>query len=331
MRVIGLAVVFALGLVLAPFALEAEQAGMPTIGFLFFNAVSDADNVACSQVVRQGLRELSWIEGRNIAFEARGADATPERLPGLADELARRSVKVIIATGNQQVAAAKRVGGGIIPVVALTMYDPITNGFIATYSRPGGNVTGLTFDVGAGEMGKRLELLKEAAPKTSRVGILGSPATPRTSSGYSEEMRLAAQRLGLTLYSVTVRDSEEFERAFADMRREHVNAVLVLSAGILNKNREQVIRLAMRNKWPTLATMRAYPESDGLMSYAPSWLDSCRRAATYVDKILKGAKPGDLPVEQPTKFELVVNLKTARALGLAIPPSVLGRADQVIE
>src|SRR5262249_1283935 len=244
---------------------------------------------------------------------------------------ARHDVKVIIATGNQQVAAAKRAGGGGVSVVAVTMYEPIASGFIATYSRPGGNVTGLTFDVGSAEMGKRLELLKEAAPKTSRVGLLRSPATPRTRSGYSEEIRLAALRLGLTLYSVTVSDPDEFERAFTDMKREHVNAVVVLSAGILNKNREQVIRLAMRNKWPTLATMREYPESDGLMSYAPSFLDRCRRAATYVDKILKGAKPADLPVEQPTKFELVINMRTAKALGLTIPQSLLLRADQIIE
>ncbi len=331
MRRIGLAVVLGLSLFLAPPAAEGQQTVVPTIGFLFFNAVSDADNAACAEDVRQGLRELGWIEGQNIAFESRGADATPERLPGLADELARRNVKVVIATGNQVIAAVKRAGGGIIPIVALPMYDPINSGFIASYSRPGGNVTGLTFDVGPEEMGKRLELLQEVAPKTSRVAILGSPATPIARRGYSEEVRLAAQRLGLTLYSVTVRDPDQFERAFADMRRERVNAVLVVSAGILNKNREQVIKLAMRHKWPTLATMREYPESDGLMSYCPITLDRCRRGAHFVDKILKGAKPADLPVEQPTTFELVINLKTAKALGLTIPPAVLQRADQVIQ
>ena len=331
MRVIWLAVVLSLSMLLAPPAAAGQQTVVPTIGFLFFNAVSDADNTACADDVRQGLRELGWIEGQNIAFESRGADATPERLPGLADELARRNVKVVIATGNQVITAAKRAGGGIIPVVALPMYDPINSGFIASYSRPGGNVTGLTFDVGPEEMGKRLELLREAAPKTSRVAILGSPATPIARGGYSEELRLAAQRLGLTLYSISVRDPDEFERAFADMRRERVNAVLVLSAGILNKNQEQVIKLAMRNKWPTLATMREYPESDGLMSYCPSSLNRCRRAATYVDKILTGAKPADLPIEQPTKFELVINMKTAKALGLTIPQTLLLRADQLIE
>jgi putative ABC transport system substrate-binding protein len=334
MSLIGLVVVLTLAMPFAPLAARAQQAAkVPRIGFLFFNSVSDADNVACTEVVGRGLGGLGWIDGQNIAFESRGADGRPERLPGLAEELARRNVKVVVAPGNQVIEATKRAGGGIIPVVALTMYDPIGSGFIATYARPGGSVTGLTFDVGPEEMGKRLELLHEAAPKTSRVGILRSAASPRTTEGYSHEVQLAAQRLGLTLYSVPVlvKDPDEFERAFADMRSERVDAVIVLSGGILNRNRAQVIRLAMKNKWPTLATMREYPESGGLMSYAPSFLDRCRRAAAYVDKILKGAKPGDLPVEQPTKFELVINLKTAKALGLTIPASLLARADQVLE
>jgi ABC-type uncharacterized transport system substrate-binding protein len=279
---------------------------------------------------RQRLRELSWIEGQNIAIEYRTAEDRIDRLPDIVEDLARLNVKLIVAASNADVAAARRARGGMIPIVSLYMHDPIGSEFIASHAQPRGNVTGLTSDVTQQEAAKRLELLREAAPNISRVAILWSHAA-RGTQATQNEVRLATERLGVRLYPTYVRHADDLDRAFADMRRERVDAVAVLSGGILHTHRKRVIEMAMDSKLPTVSYDPAYPVSGGLMSYGASYLDLCRRAATYVDKILKGARPGDLPVEQPTKFELIINLKTAKALGLTIPPSLLLRADRVID
>jgi putative tryptophan/tyrosine transport system substrate-binding protein len=320
-----------LSLVGAPVAAGAQPAGnVARIGLLATTGSASPTSRSCGVAFRQALRELGWIEGQNIGFEYRTAEGAVERLPVLAEELARLKVKLIVANSNAEIAAAKTVIGGRIPIVALHMYDPVGSGFMASYAKPGGNVTGLTSDVTQQEAAKRLELFREAAPKISRVAVLWTPAARGTPAA-GRELRLGAQRLGVTLFGVQVTGLDEFDRAFADMRRERVDAVSVLSGGILHTYRERVIEMAMRNKWPTLSYDASYPTAGALMSYGASYHHSCLRAATYVDKILRGAKPADLPVEQPTKFELVINLKTAKALGLTIPPSLLLRADEVIE
>jgi putative ABC transport system substrate-binding protein len=284
----------------------------------------------CLDALRQGLRELGWIEGQNTAIEYRTAESIVERLPALAGELARLHVKLIVATSNAEIAAVKVVSGATIPIVSIFMFDPIGSEFIESYAQPRGNITNLTADVTQQESAKRLELFREAAPTISRVAILWTRAV-RGSPTTSAATRLAAERLRLTLYPVEVRLGSDLDRAFDDMKHERVDAVSVLSTGVPATHRERVIQMAMQRRLPTLSYDRDYPMAGGLMSYGPSHLNSCRRAATYVDKILKGAKPGDLPVEQPTTFELVINLKTAKALGLTIPPSLLQRADQVID
>ena len=318
------------GLLAAPLAAEAQpREGVPRIGFLTTVPFSPRSS-PCVDALRQGLRELGWIEGRSIAVEYRTAENQVERLPDLAEELAELKVRLIVAASNAEIGAAKRVRRGIIPIVALAMYDPIGSDFIASYAHPGANITGLTSDVTPEVAAKRLELLREAAPKTSRVAILWSPAVRGTQAA-SKELRLAAEQLRITLYPVMVRRPDELDTAFAEMKRERVDAVSVLSGGTLFTHRERVIEMAMRSKMPTISYDASYPASGALMSYGASFRYSCQRAASYVDKILKGANPSDLPIEQPTKFDLVINLKTAKALGLTIPPSLLQRADEVIE
>jgi putative tryptophan/tyrosine transport system substrate-binding protein len=318
------------GLLAAPLVAEAQQReNVPRIGFLMTVPFSPPSS-PCVDALRQGLRELGRIEGQNIAIAYRTAENRVERLPDLAEELAALNVTLIVAASNAEIAAGKRARRGLIPIVSLSMYDPIGSDFIGSYAHPGGNITGLTSDVTPEMVAKRLDLLREVAPKTARVAILWSPAVRGTQAA-SKELRLAAEQLGMTLYPVVVRKPDEFDRAFADMKRERVDAVSVLSGGILLTHRERVIALAMRNRWPVFSYDAAYPAAGGLMSYGTSLRYLCHRAASYVDKILKGAKPADLPVEQPTSFDLVINLKTAKALGLTVPPSLLQRADQVIE
>ncbi len=316
----------ALGPLCAPRVANAQKReSVQRIGLLM-----NTPSARCLDALRQGLREIGWIEGRNTVIEYRTAESIMERLPALAGELARLNVKLIVAASNAEIAAVKAVSGETIPIVSISMFDPIGSEFIASYARPKGNITGLTSDVTQQESAKRLELFREAAPTISRVAVLWTREVRGTRTT-SAAVRLAAERLGLTLYPVEVRLASDIDRAFADMKRERIDAVSVLSAGILAIHRERVIQMAMQSKLPTLSYDRDYPISGGLMSYGPSYRHSCGRAATYVDKILKGAKPGDLPIEQPTNFELIINLKTAKALGLTIPQSLLQRADQVIE
>jgi ABC-type uncharacterized transport system substrate-binding protein len=276
-----------------------------------------------------GLRELGYMEGRNIVFERRFGEGNQERLPALAAELVRLNVDVIV-TGSNPVITAVKQATSTIPVVMAVSRDPVGSGFVANLARPGGNITGLSNDPGPDILGKNMELLKEAVPRISRVAYLWNPAPPGANT-YRKVAESAVRKLGVTWQSVEVRQPNEFEGAFAAMVRERTDAVLVAQDPLFLSARSRVVSLATRHRLPTVYGNREYAEVGGLMSYGPNIADQFRRAAAYIDKILKGAKPADLPVEQPTKFELVINLKTAKALGLTIPPALLARADHVIE
>jgi len=327
MRLIGL--VLALGLTLAPLAAEAQEAAkIARIGWLTFNV---APNPHLREAFRQGLRDLGYVEGRNLVNEYRDAEGKPDRLPALAAELVALKVDVIVAGGTLQALAAKQATR-TIPIVFAAAGDPITDGLVTSLARPGGNVTGvssLTPDL----VGKCLELLKQAVPGVSRVAILWQPggAGERTEKDMLKGAEVAARALGVRLQFVEARGPENFDRAFSEMTRAGAGALTVLQSGLFNTERRRLVALAAKNRLPAVYTLREFVDAGGLMSYGANLADLNRRAATYVDKILKGAKPGDLPVEQPTNFELVINLKTAKALGLTIPQSLLQRADQVIQ
>jgi len=279
---------------------------------------------------RQGLRELGWVEGQNIVIDYRYAEGRFDRLPDLAAELVQLKVDIIVAVATQGVAAAKNATETIPIVMISGSADPVGLGFIASLARPGGNVTGLSFSVGPEISGKQLELLKEIVPKVRRVAILSNPATP-IQPRFLREVTLAAQSLAVQLQLLEGRGPNEFDGAFAAMAKERVGALLVVADSLFIFHRTRLADLAARSRLPAAYGVREHVEAGGLMSYGPSLRDLFRRGATYVDKILKGAKPADLPVEQPTQFELVINLKTAKALGLTIPQSLLQRADEVIQ
>ena len=275
------------------------------------------------------LRELGYVEGRNIVFERRFAWGKQERLPDLAAELVRLNVDVIVTGGNPVIAAVKQATA-TIPVVMAASRDPVGSSFIASLARPGGNITGLTNDPTPEIQGKSLELLKEAVPKASRVALLWNPLPPAAET-YKKIVESAARKLGLSLHAVEVRGRDEFERTFAAIVQERADGVVVLPDPVLFTARAQVVLLATKHRLPAVYHAREFVEMGGLMSYGSSLAHQFQRAAVYVDKILKGAKPGDLPVEQAARFELVINLKTAKALGLSIPPSLRLRADVIIE
>ena len=262
-------------------------------------------------------------------IEYRWAEGRFDRLPDLAAELVRLKVDIIVALATPAAAAAKNATE-TIPIVMIGVGDPAGIGLIASLARPGGNVTGLSFSVGPEIIGKGLELLKETVPKVRRVAILSNPANPAQPLAM-REVNVAARSLGVQLQLLEARGPNEFDGAFAAMAKERVGALLVVADGLFILHRTRLADLAARSRLPAIYGYREHVEAGGLMSYGSSLRDLWRRAATYVDKILKGAKPADLPVEQPTKFELVVNLKTAKALGLTIPQSVLVRADEVIQ
>jgi len=314
------------GLLAAPLAGEAQPAGkMYQIGFLSPTFPSDAGRLAA---FREGLRELSYVEGQNIAIESRWAEGNYDRLPGLAAELVRFKVDIIVTYGTPASQAAKRATG-TIPIVMAGAIDPVASGLVTIVARPGGNLTGLSL-MAPELVGKQLEILKDVVPKVSRVALLGNPANP----GNAPQVRHAqdaARALGLRLQPLEARGPSDIDSAFAAMTSEQAGAVMVLVDSMLLDHRTRIADLAARRRLPAVYGLSDHVEAGGLMAYGPNRLDIFRRAATYVDKILKGAKPGDLPVEQPTKFALVINLKTAKALGLTIPPSLLQRADQVIE
>ena len=319
--------IFLCSLLLAPcFPVEAQQ---PTkilrIGFV--GATSPAVNSARIEAFRQGLRELGYVEGKNIAIEWRYAEGKLDRLPALAAELVHLKVDVIITGGSSVTVAAKKATS-TIPIVMARDPDPVGNGFVASLARPGGNITGLaTLAPGIG--GKQLELLKEVVPKLTRVAILGNSTGPGTAARLSE-VELAATAFGGKLQYLDIRDPADIETAFRQASNGNAEALLVLGSAVLVSRRTQVVELAVKNHLPATYNIRAFVEAGGLMSYGPSFNDLHRRAATYVDKIIRGAKPADLPVEQPTKFEFIVNLKTATQIGLTIPPNVLARANRVI-
>ncbi len=302
---------------------------IPRIGFL--STVSPSAIAARTEAFRQGLRELGYVEGKNIVIEWRYAEGKLDRLPALAAELARLKVDVIVTAGAGSTRAAKEATV-TIPIVMTNVGDPIGSGFVASLARPGGNITGLS-TLAPELSGKRLELLKEIVPRLSRVAVLGSSITPGNAQAL-REVELAAGALGVQVQYLDVQDPKgdpkDIETVFREARRGRADAVLVLATPVLSSHRAQVAELAVKNRLPAIYGSSENTDVGGLMAYGVSQNDLARRAATYVDKILKGAKPADLPVEQPTKFELVINLKAAKQIGLTIPPNVLARADKVI-
>ena len=280
---------------------------------------------------RQSLRDLEYVEGRNVVIEFRSAEGKLDRFPALAAELVTLRVDVIVAANTGAALAAKQATK-TIPIVFAGPADPITSGLVNSLARPGGNVTGLSSS-GPELVGKGLELLKQAVPGVNRVAALWHRDYPeRTQRDILEQADVAARALGVHLQFVEARGGpENFDRAFSELTRARADALTVLTSVLFISERRRLVDLAARNRLPVVYPVRDFVDDGGLMSYGPHWADIYRRAATYVDKILKGAQPADLPVEQPTRFELVINLKTAKALGLTIPPSVLARADQVVE
>jgi putative ABC transport system substrate-binding protein len=315
-------------LLAAPLPADAQPAGkVPRIGFL--SLTSPSDRPALLDAFRQGLRELGWVEGQNIGIDYRYAEGRVDRLPDLAAELVRLKVALIISFGTQGVTAAKNATE-TIPIIMIAVRDPAGTGLIKSLARPGGNVTGVSGYAGLEIVAKQLELLKETVPKLRRVAILSNPTNAYHQLAI-REVNVPARSLGVQLQLLEARDPNEFDGAFAAMAQERVGALLVLSDAMLNSHRTRLADLAARSRLPAAYGVRESVAAGGLMSYGPSFLDLFRRSATFVDKILRGAKPADLPVEQPTKFELVINAKTAKALGLTIPPSLLRRADEVIQ
>jgi len=315
------------GLLAASRVAHAQPAGkVHRIGYL--GSGSSTSNPHLPGAFRQGLRELGWIEGQNIIIEYRFADGHLDRLPALAAEVVGLKVDIIAASPTPAALAAKNATG-TIPIVFTSVPDPVGLGLVASLARPGGNVTGLTYSVGFNIFGKDLELLKEAVPKARRVAVLSNPASPSQPLTVSE-IRGAARSLGLQLLLVEARGPGDFDGAFAAMAKERVGALFVVTDPAFIPHRARLAELTAKNRLPSIFTQREDAEAGALMSYGPSLSDMYRRAATYVDKILKGAKPADLPVEQPTKFELVINLKTARAIGFTLPQSLVQRADEVI-
>jgi len=329
MRLIGLAVILIIGLVAALLGAEAQQATKNAqIGYL-------APNLAASrhlpEAFRQGLRDLGYVDGRNVVIEYRDAEGKFERLPTLAAELVALKVDVIVAGGTPAALAAKQATG-TLPIVFAGPGDPVTSGLVTSLARPGGNVTGLS-SFAPELVGKCLEQLKQAVPGVGRVAALWQPGGlgERTDKDVLKEAEAAARALGVRLQFVEARGPEDFDRAFSEMTKARAGALTVLPGSMFVNERRRLVDLAAKNRLPAVYPWREGVADGGLMSYGPDLADLFRRAATYVDKILKGAKPADLPVEQPTKFEFVINLKTAKALGLTIPQTLLLRADQVIE
>ena len=314
-------------LLTAPFPAEAQQPGkVYRIGVLEQGGLPGPNPVY--EAFRQQLHQLGYIEGQNIVFEYRPAEGRAERLPDFAAELVRLKVDVIVAGGTLGPQAAKHATG-TIPIVLAAAGDPVGTGLVASLAKPGGNVTGLS-NHSAELTGKRLQLTKEVVPGLSRVAVLWNAANPIAELVF-KETEAAARTLGVQIQSLEVRSSDDFENALLAAVNGRAGALFVVDDPLVFRNRTRIAEFAARNRLPATAFYKQFAEAGGLMTFGASLADLYRRAAIFVDKILKGAKPADLPVEQPTKFELVINLKTAKALGLTIPPSLLQRADQVIE
>jgi putative ABC transport system substrate-binding protein len=309
------------------FPVEAQQPSkVPKIGFL----VGPSRSFFTSRIesFEQGLHSLGYIEGRHVVIEYRYAEGKADRFAALAAELVGLKVDVIVTTTTPGVLATKKATS-TIPIVFVSVGDPVAGGLVASLARPGGNITGLT--ILAPELsGKRVELLKEAIPNITRVAFLWNSANPAQGLQW-KETQAAAQALGLQLKSLEVRSSNDFDSAFEAVLRERAQALIPAAEPLVNTHLNRIVEFAAKNRLPAMYGGPEVVEAGGLMSYAPNYDDLFRRAATYVHKILKGAKPGDLPVEQPTKFEFVINLRTAKQIGLTIPPNVLARADKVIK
>ena len=330
---VGLLVPLVLGCLVVPLAVEAQpSANVPRIGLLspFSPATGEATvDLFTVDTFRQELQDLGYIEGKTMLIESRWAEGHPERLAELAADLVRLQVDVIVTLGMKGVRAAQHATT-TIPIVSGGAGDLVEGGLVASLARPGGNITGLT-DINPELNGKQLELLKEVVPGVSRVAFLYDAfADPQTTALHLHEAQAAAQRLVLQLLPVEVRDAQELPSAFAAMTKQGADALVTVLSAFMLHHRSQLVELAAQSRLPAMYQGREFAEAGGLMSYGTDRRDQWRRVATYVDKILKGAKPADLPVEQPRKLELVVNFKTAQALGLTIPPVILFQADQVI-
>jgi ABC-type uncharacterized transport system substrate-binding protein len=329
LRSAGFPLLFIFSLLAAPLAAVAQPTrNVRTVGF--FGPPPSVGGLV--QAFQQGLHDLGYVEGQNIRIEYRYTDVAlqghPDLFPRLAAELVGLKPDVLVVSVTEAALAAKKATS-TIPIVMVSVADPVAAGLVASLARPGGNVTGLSRET-RDLIGKALQLLKDALPGTTRVDLLVNPADP-TSSAVVADAEDAAKSLGVQVKIVGARAAAELEGAFSTIHADRANALLVVGGGGFYLNRTQIVDLALRNRLPSAYQNREFVEAGGLLSYAPSTIANYRRAAYYVDKILKGAKPADLPVEQPTKFELVINLKTARALGLTIPQSLLQRADEVIQ
>jgi putative tryptophan/tyrosine transport system substrate-binding protein len=300
---------------------------VPRLGFLAPDSQS-ASSIR-TEAFRQGLRELGDVEGQNIVIDYRFGEGKRELFPNLAAELARLKVDILVSAGGNVVTRAAQQATNKIPIVMTNVLDPVGSGFIASLARPGGNITGLTA-ISSDLTGKRLELIKETFPKASHIGVLLDPGDP-SKLVELKEVQAAANVLGLKLHAIEVLSPMDLDSLFKAGTREHAGALLVLQSAVTNTHRKTIAELATKNRLPTMWGEPGLLDAGGLMSYGPNYTDLFRRAATYVDKILKGAKAADLPIEQPTKFELVINLKTAKQIGLTIPPHILARADRVIK
>jgi putative ABC transport system substrate-binding protein len=311
----------------APLAGEAQTpAKIPRIGLL--SPFAPSDTAVWHQALRQGLRDLGWVEGKSISIEYRYAEGKRDRLPVLAAELVRLKVDIVFVDTTSAALAAQNATR-TVPIVLAVGSDTVATGLVTSLARPGGNITGL--DQIAPELGgKRLELLKEIVPMLSRVAVLWNPQNPSSTLNW-KELQLPARQLGVQLHSLEVRSPTELDKAFEAATRAGAGALAIMPDPVFVTNLKRIANLAAKRRLPSIFHLREFVDAGGLVAYGPDRSDLFRRAATYVDKILKGAKPADLPVEQPTKFELVINLKTAKALGLTIPRSLLSRADQVIE
>ena len=315
------------GLLVVPLEVRAQPAArVPRIGYLDPGATISGEPFF--EAFRQGLRDRGWVEGRSIALELRAAGGKYERLPDLAAELVRVKVDVIFAAGTPAAVAAQRATT-TIPIVIGRVADPVGSGLVASLARPGGNITGWTHQ-GLELREKLLDLVKEAVPGATRIGVLWNPANPNHGPSL-KYIEAAARTLAVELHLIGVQKPEEIENAFSTLGRKRAQALIVFQDGMLLARGSQIIALAARSRLPTIYATTELVRGGGLMGYGVNLIEMYRRGVSFVDRILKGAKPGDLPIEQPTQFELVINLKTAKALGLTIPPAVLARADQVIE
>jgi len=306
---------------------EAQQTKRTfRIGYLTVSSLSaEASRI---EAFRRGLKDLGYIEGQTFVFEQRSAAGMYERLPELADELIRNNVDFILSGGSSATRVAQKVTSTVAIIMATTTDDPVTAGFVASLARPGGNITGLSL-ISTELSGKRLELLKEVLPRALRAAVLLNPDNPGHASRL-KEMEAAARVIGMTLQSLAVRSSHDFESAFRTAVKGRADVLNVMGDALFNTHRRGMVDLAIKNRLPAMYDRDDFVEAGGLMSYGADVDDLYRRAAFYVDKVIKGVKPADLPVEQPTKFEFIVNLKAAKQIGLTIPPNVLARADRVI-